>query len=293
MVYKHKKKFFQSSSSRSSSRSKEKNKQTKRTLFTKVQSESFTSFSSPKTIRKSVMAQCSSNIPSDLYNKKFTKQFKEANTSKIYSLTTSDGSIDTTNLNKQDKEALIHNKVQRSIHPWCDGCYVSYINVCKKVASDWFLSIDETGHFNVEKLQNKVNDYFKLGTFVKMDMENKIKHLWLCIYARYKQNVNCFRIISNEEKTNNFNDNEKTVDIRLVVEYSHNLFITELCEIYNKLVDRYSKIYDYHENQEIFNCKVCLIHVDDNPVLSYFEGKTQAINYEKTVPLSRDTRRRK
>ena len=78
-----------------------------------------------------------------------------------------------------------------------------------------------------------------------------IRNLWNCINARYKQNIHCYRILLNEDKSNQF-------DKQLVIEYDHNLFLTECCKIYNGLVDRYTKIYDYHPNQEIFNCNVCL-----------------------------------
>ena len=295
MVFKQKSKTFQvkfSRSSRSSSRSKSDRKSIKKTIFTKVQPDSsFTSINSSKTVQKNVMAQCTSNTPGDLFSKNYTTQFKDANTTKIYKLTSEDGMLDTESLNKQDKEAIVHNKVQRSIHPWCDGCYMNYVNVCKKVAKDWFIAVDRSGHFNIEKLKSKIDDYFETGDYLKLNFEDKIKHLWSCIYARYKQNVNCYRITSNEEKTNIFK--AEYGDIRLVVEHSHNLFLTELCELYNKLVDKYYSIYHDNKNHEIFNCKVCLIHVDDNPVLSYFEYKKKLISDSKNVVLSRDTRKRK
>jgi hypothetical protein len=69
------------------------------------------------------------------------------------------GKINVNELNRQDKEAIINNKVERSEHPWCDSCYIEYVDICKNVAVDWGLSIDEWGHFDFKQFENKVKQF--------------------------------------------------------------------------------------------------------------------------------------
>ena len=134
------------------------------------------------------------------------------------------------------------------------------------------MPIDTSGHLNLNILRLRVDNYFQDGNFFRLVFEEKITNLWNYIESKYKQNINCYRIKSNEELSENSNH---------IIEYDHNIFLTDLCEIYNTLVNKYNIVYVDNLNQKNFNCKVSFIHIDNNPVLSYFKSKIQETKQDK------------
>jgi len=79
-----------------------------------------------------------------------------------------------------------------------------------------------------------------------------------------------------------------------IIEYTHNKFISEICDILNKLLVKYKELYneDFKFDDKIINCDICYSHTLNNPVITYYDKKYKDIEEEKYYKLSRSYRKK-
>ena len=155
-----------------------------------------------------------------------------------------------------DKKRPVHNILFKykgkevdgwvqSNHKWCGSCYKKYMSVCKTVASEFKISLDNQDHWDENDLKimvNKIYDETKDENYIHWlnNHTSKIKAIIDCINTRYYQHRNCFKYEGSIIKKPSEVSNE-----------GHMRNLTTLCSSLLKLYILYEKkLKQYNDNHK-------------------------------------------